>query len=684
MGNAGGAATNSGIDFQQRIAALVMSQILCDVGDFSSLRLGAGVVVDELRFETNDEIDDLVLVGPALRVFVQAKHALSVSASADSEFSSVLRQFVHQYLGDSAPGDVYLLATSPVASSRVTRELRKLTEAARLNETNHQRNPLTKVEKEVLEKTDGLIDHHYRARTGRDITAADRAAIFRRIRVALLDIEAGGALESAMLMLLASRCTVSPHLVWGDLVSMGVSLAKDRVSIDRAGLSARMGRYFGPGGAGEPADEAGAGGVLSQVEFRSALSAGREVVLAELPDEDGDCVIADFRRFDERGDKRLTFRDDRLQLPNGISWRVLGRWSTWAGLERYMERHAERFADREVVLIPMDSGVDCESLPHAQVYGEHCRQVLEAVPDILCCRHCGETISEDRAPLIEVDEEGREQDLGLVHESCRRALDRVLGFMDCALFRGNPQLRNFDYRGWVESLPSGQWLFGGLRNAGPRAAPVAWKSQYDDFSKGTWCVRADLEDGSARYVTDRGRVARRSQQRALQDAQEMNRSLEEARKKGDPWCYSPDGDAFGPYSVLLAGGVDPVECEKAVACRYTRPIGEAYSQCENYYAPLAYLTDAVSGDPVVVEGVITMLTDPLQLPSYLANWRKCGIELPDFTVSTLLSDERFDRFMGLAMAQGLRVIIDPKLKINGDLASGYVIEHFESLVAGPA
>ena len=93
----GGAATNSGIDFQQRIAALVLSHMLVDVNNYSALQLGDELNVNEVRFETNNNIDDLVLQTTSGRVLIQAKRSLSLSDSTNSEFSAVLKQFVAQY-----------------------------------------------------------------------------------------------------------------------------------------------------------------------------------------------------------------------------------------------------------------------------------------------------------------------------------------------------------------------------------------------------------------------------------------------------------------------------------------------------------------------------------------------------------------------------------------------------------
>ncbi|WP_133249247.1 hypothetical protein [Abyssibacter profundi] len=218
MGNSGGAATNSGIDFQQRIAALVVAQVIAEVNDFSSLQIGDAIDVEGLRFETNDSIDDLVIVTSQGCSYIQAKRSLSLSERINSEYSSVLRQFVSQHIEGGTDEDRYVLATSPRASKRITNELRKLTESARFNETGSSENPLTHAEREVFDRTKSLIQAHYLEKTKTQITDAEFDALFKKIIIANIDIEEGAPLETAILTLLSSKSRVSPELLWGSIL----------------------------------------------------------------------------------------------------------------------------------------------------------------------------------------------------------------------------------------------------------------------------------------------------------------------------------------------------------------------------------------------------------------------------------------------------------------------------------
>ncbi|MFE7674551.1 hypothetical protein ACFU5N_20320 [Streptomyces albidoflavus] len=651
-----------------------MSQILCATPDLDLLGFGGGQV-DELRFETADNIDDLVLIGPSGRLFVQAKNTISLSADPASDFGSVLAQFVGQYVDDNRPGDVYVLATSTEASSNVRKVLRKLTEAARLNGTGSATTPLTNAEKDVLGKTEAIIRSHYQAVAGAQISPADIIRILARMRICSLDIREGGALEAAALLMLGSKAVVPPRLLWGALITFSVSLARDRLSLSAAALKERMGRYVS-----ERPDDGGDTSQLFTKDLLARLSYGREVVLARAPFEECDFLIADIRRFDDAGARQAKFSEGQVELAQGQRWEIVGRWATYAGLERYLDSHLDEYRDKRLVVAPSNFPDDPNMALAALAHGAQCAALASGIEDPFLCRHCGNPISEDNAPLVEVDEEGVPADIGLAHEACRTPTDRVLGGIDAALFRENGLLRNFDYGGWLTATQGGQWLFGGLLKPSLTLAPITWKSEYDNFSQGGWCVELSLEDGTTRYVTDRGRVTRFSAHRAALVAEEMNRGISQAREARDPFCYTADGSVFGPYSRLLSQGRDATPCTEAKAGRYTRAIGDAYSDCKQYYAPLAYLTDAETGDPIVVDGVISLLHNPLELDSYVQNWARAGIQLPDFTVSAILTDDQFDRFVRLMMNRGIGVVINPKLTLRGELVSGFWVENFEQLI----
>jgi hypothetical protein len=680
MGNSGGAATNSGIDFQQRIAALVMAHVIADVKDFTSVNLGGILDVREMRFESNDCIDDLVIVSDQGRTYIQAKHTLSLSAKFDSEFSSVLKQFVSQHLASGMDSDSYVIATSSGASRRITKELRKLTEAARLNEESSDDNPFTLVEKDVIEKTKSLLQAHFFEKTGSAMQDSEFRKLFIKIRIAIFDIEDGAPLEAAVLTLLSGKSSISPVLLWRSLIALCLSLAKDRLSIDKTALMQRMGRFIGPQNrtvANEAARE------FLSLQCKGKFFAGREVLLVKSPFPDADYLIVELYRFGDDGNKRVRFFDGKVQLLNGETWDVIHRASTYSGIERFIEERADKYSEARIAIIPINSDNSPEDEPYARAHAEHSAQLAETMEDPLKCLHCGDPVSEDSSPVIEIEEEGMEHAVGIVHNKCMRTTDRVWGLITHDLFRENKLLKNFDYVRWFLLAPRGQGLFTAATHISNRVVPIAWKPDYNRISKGSWCVKIMLDDGSAMYVHERGKVVRYAEAEACAVADHFNGQFDDARNKNDPCCYTSKQEAFGSYSTALqvmTADETCIMCSSATAVRYTQAIENAYSYSENFYAPLIILLEEESGLPIVVAGAIFLVTNPLRLEKSVDNWRNAGIELPAFVASIIGSDDEFDKFVHRVKNDGIGVLIDPMLNMSGELATGYVVENYFDLV----
>lgn len=124
--NAGGAATNAGIDFQQRISALFMTHMLMDLAFIDDLGMERNSKIQSLQFESDEAIDDLVVRTDLGTVYIQAKRSINCSQNEESEFSKVIKQFVEQYSRGTSENDKFVLATTSKSSSKITRDLKKL------------------------------------------------------------------------------------------------------------------------------------------------------------------------------------------------------------------------------------------------------------------------------------------------------------------------------------------------------------------------------------------------------------------------------------------------------------------------------------------------------------------------------------------------------------------------------
>ncbi len=655
-----------------------MVAMLTELADLSLFGLGTHLVT-ELRFETNDGVDDLVIVtngGP--RVLVQAKRSLSLSSGSTSSFYSVIGQFVDQFVRDPNTQDIYLLATTPIASSRIIRDLRKLTEAARLNELGHSANPLTQVEQDVLETTYGLLDSHFCRHTGRIMTDAEKATVFRRMHVTALDLEDGGSLERAVLTVLASRTTIAPTLVWNSLITLSLTLAKDRLSIDRRALDLRMKKYFERSDVKQPIptdDE------LLALILEEELPASREVVLVRHDDQ---MLIMELIRFDEDGARRVCFFDGQIELLGGHRFEVVLRSATMGGMERLLNADLSVLEDREVVIIPINSDEDLTSSPWVQAHIDLCRQRMHMNPALLECLRCGRPVSENIAPVVEIDEDGQTHQLGLSHMRCLRPTYRVIGHIEGGLFETFPMLIDFDYRTWLSTRPNGQGLFSNASSieAG-RIKQIGWKPRRDHLSIGVWGIAFTLEDGSISYATERGRVQRFTKSQAEEMKLFVEGEGHRCSIKNDPLCYSGQSGVFTTYSQLIRSEPDarPLMIRSVEVRELDRATIATHSHAENFYAPLVVLVDTENNTPFIVRDTLFLVTDPLTLSSKIENWEAAGIGVPLLSTSILRNDDQFDAFVAGVMLDGHGVLIDPIFDLNAHLVTGWLIVHFDSLVA---
>ncbi|MDX1348410.1 MAG: hypothetical protein R3189_09205 [Thiomicrorhabdus chilensis] len=207
-------------DFLHRVAAFLMVHILYDVPSVSALGVTPDIFVDELRFESNNVIDDLVLMTSQGRFFIQAKHALSLSDCCVSEYSSVLRQFIVQFCSENIKGDRYIIATNSGASPEITKELKNLAEMSRINGTHIIDSPQTDLERDVISKTRSLLEFHFKSVTGEELQKRVLEEIFSKIHVAVIDIEAGKPLEKAVMSLLADKSGMNSDEIWEAMISM--------------------------------------------------------------------------------------------------------------------------------------------------------------------------------------------------------------------------------------------------------------------------------------------------------------------------------------------------------------------------------------------------------------------------------------------------------------------------------
>jgi hypothetical protein len=369
-------------------------------------------------------------------------------------------------------------------------------------------------------------------------------------------------------------------------------------------------------------------------------------------------------------------------LPDGRIWQVIHRAATLTGVQRYLEGNADNYSDKKLAILSDKTKEDYDLSEFAIAYSELCKKLCLNSTEPLNCIKCGDFVSEDATPLVEIDCENSDHIVGLVHQGCLASVDRILGKIDADLFREYDFLKDFDYITWFNQLKDGQGLFNGLHGKPAQIYPMAWKSDALKLAKGKYCIKINLEDGSSRYVHDRGKVLKQSLEEAQNNLKLFVEGFKENKSNRDPSCYTSKNEHFGNYSTLEKlkdEDEECIECINAEIVVCTKAIEDAYSDVKNFYAPVFFLTDGHSGLPLLIHNALFILNNPLELGVYLKNWNKAGIEIPDYSIKIIKTDQEFDLFMAQLLKDNVQVVANPKFNMKGDPISGIVFQEISVL-----
>jgi len=250
----GGAATQAGINFQNRIAAWVATRILCDVA--RSAIFGLTDIPSLLRCETEQAVDDL-LVGSRTGWFAyaQVKHSIDLSDSAHSPLADVVDQFTRQILTnrgtrpqrppwDRKPdpeGDALVLIVGPGSSGLIREHLRNVLEKARqlLPQQNLFDAASNAQEENALKAVSDHFSRSYHAEFGASPSDVDVRNAVRLMHVEILDVDPNGYGEREAqdaLRQVVLRNYQDAAAAWSTLVQACAHMAETHSGGDRATL----------------------------------------------------------------------------------------------------------------------------------------------------------------------------------------------------------------------------------------------------------------------------------------------------------------------------------------------------------------------------------------------------------------------------------------------------------------
>jgi hypothetical protein len=251
---AGGAATQAGTDYQNRVAAWIAVRILAEKDASPPWDLPSHVTLEFIRCETEQPVDDL-LVGTSSNghIFIQAKHALSLETSESSDLASSIDQCVRQFIAYRAMAqgkrpwerpldgerDRLILVTglgssAPVrqALPTILKRLSSLAPGQVIDDaaTNEQ-------ERHSLHVLRSHITRSWRSAMGTDPADDIIRELLCLIQVQTLDVDEGGSNEREAKDLLRSSVLQDPtqaDSAWHVLVQACAGYATARGGADRS------------------------------------------------------------------------------------------------------------------------------------------------------------------------------------------------------------------------------------------------------------------------------------------------------------------------------------------------------------------------------------------------------------------------------------------------------------------
>jgi len=679
-GSGGGRAVAGGVGFQQRVGGVFLALTALQFGPDEFLRLPKNGRIRSIRFETADAIDDICFTTEnGASHYCQIKRTLSLSNALDSEFAKAIKQFIQQFTATNAmPEDAYLLIVSPSASRQIINSLQRVVTAVRESPTAFDRVPFNQREIDSLSSLRSIFTDLYLTRTGHHYTDEVFALFCQKMHVVCLDVERHGTFENAVVALLASRLAVQHRQpgrawsIWHNCISTAADFGSARAVVAAETIQKEFATHFA-------AKEEG-----DVVYWDSlTLQCGLEVLLVESFIDGCDYVAADMFRFNEDGSKRVRFSDGRVEIGFGHTWaRVCCRSATWEGLWTFLTEHSELLAGKSLSVIEARLNGNPNLSPAATKRADELERMLKERSQISHCIHCGKTINESIAPLIEVDEDQMPLAVGATHRNCVRPTDRICGRVEIHGCSIPDALRDFDLALWARSVVKGQ---NGLRSAirsvrqHQTVINVLWTAENLTSSYGAWCVRIRLSDGGERYVTSRGRIERMRLDEANEKAAFVQKCILEASGTADPFCYSESG-VFGNRRAVQqeCDSEEIANCNTADIVKYSTLFERGDDS--KWYAPLCFITERHSDKLCVLsEDAIPLLSNPLEIVDVLDNWRNMGINVGDIAVHSMLTDAEFDLQCKQWLEEGFHIVVDPRLNAEGQLAQGIVITDLATL-----
>jgi len=675
-------ATNAGINFQCRISAWFLLNMLFE-NKLSTILTGyPSECISSVQLEGTSEIDDLILqLDNGMKLYYQIKRSISFSCINDSEFYKVVSQFVDQYINDSQKSR-YILATSSKASNKIIVNLKKMLDSIRVSDINNAKSVFNKADVKLWNKFYDLCNRIFKMKLGKNISLKKFQNFIERVFIEYYDIEENESFEASVLLFISSKTEFNATLLWDVVISQSLTLATNRQSISKSKIKREYKQYLNINSGLDDLVNSFVDDIDHTNVWKDYLLISSNEIDNMSDEKSKGLYVIDLYRFLKTGKKDIAYSvPNRVILPNKIEGNVFYRSSTSNGIMSYLEDHEELTLEfEEITFIPAR---DSEQVNNFELmHMEWVRSNLHENIKSNKCIICGNINNDALAAIIEIDNNDEVSEVGVCHLECCRSVDRVMGVIKSESRMTVNYLRQFDTNKWIELLKNGQSMISGLKKLNQEIHQIFWNPNHSSNINGNFCVKNILENGDVVYTKSRGKVDRMSEAAAIKLAKQFDENHKKALKENNPICYSDKTFAYGPYNDLrrvINADEKLIACTGSEVIKYSKQLSLRYDVCSNFYAPLIIFL--INDNYLEINNMIPLISNVLELEGYLDNWIDLIGEVKDkLNVTIVASDLDFDNLIMRLKKQNYDVVINPRFGRNHELISGAIILDQEDLV----
>jgi hypothetical protein len=419
---------------------------------------------------------------------------------------------------------------------------------------------------------------------------------------------------------------------------------------------------------------------------REKLATGKELLIVESFIDDFDYLILENFRFDEKGKKKNQFSENQVIIDSEKENKIklIQRFATWQGLNRYLELNAELYKSVKTLVINARKDIEkveeeLSSITHA----DYLYELLEFNKDIMSCLHCGEKITTNDSYLIEIDELSLRDGVGNVHKECLRPADRILGNSGYKELIES-KLVNFDIIHWCSLLEKGQGQLTGIKHKIKVAniATIAWNPE-NNRNVGNYCIRVNYDNGQRLFMKLGKEIHRFKRDDIDKEIEFFNQ--QHSRNTDNQECMIVENRTFGSFELLSKQKTAEQTISKVIRYEkalYSKQFEENSFEIENDYTPIGLIKYAGSDDIIKIGNIIPFISEPEDFETFYENWNEILGNLDKCSIKIIETDFELDTYLQLFFSENLQPIIDPLFNLETkDLKSGLKIMKLQTIIA---